>query len=113
MAEIRLLEASCGNTSNKMSNICENTLRVYSENSENLKYVEAFFKDLGDVERVDDENLEVYFDSKWRFPEGEMNKLYINLPDKSSINMTCLSIEWGCFYCQFHICDKGGWIAED
>ena len=96
-----------------MANICENTIHVYSENSENLKYIESFFKDLGDVERVDDENLEVYFDSKWRFPEEEMNKLYVNLPDKSSINMTCLSVEWGCFYCQFHICDKDGWIAED
>ena len=96
-----------------MANICENTIHVYSENSENLKYIESFFKDLGDVERVDDENLEVYFDSKWRFPEEEMDKLYVNLPDKSSINMTCLSVAWGCFYCQFHICDKGGWIAED
>ena len=58
-----------------MSNICENTLRVYSENSENLECIENFFKDLGDVERIDDENLEVYFDSKWRFPEEEMDKL--------------------------------------
>ena len=44
-----------------MANICENTLRAYSENSENLECIENFFKDLGDVERVDDENLEVYF----------------------------------------------------
>ena len=29
-----------------MANICENTLHVYSENSENLKYIESFFKDL-------------------------------------------------------------------
>lgn len=90
-----------------MSNICENTLRVYSENSENLKCIENFFKD---VERVDDENLEVYFDSKWRFPEEEMDRY---LPDKSSINMTCLSVEWGCLYCQFHSCDKDGWTAEE
>ena len=96
-----------------MSNICENTLRVYSENSENLECIENFFKDLGDVERIDDENLEVYFDSKWRFPEEEMDKLYMKLPDKSSINMTCLSVEWGCLYCQFHNCNKDGWIAED
>ena len=92
-----------------MANICENTLRVYSENSENLKCIENFFKDLGDVERVDD--LEVYFDSKWRFPEEEMDKLYMNLPDKSSINMTCLAVEWGCLYCQFHSCD--GWTAKE
>ena len=89
-----------------MANICENTLRVYSENSENLEYIENFFKDL-------DENLEVYFDSRWRFPEKEMDKLYVNLPDKSNIDMTCLSVEWGCLYCQFHSCDKDGWVAED
>lgn len=96
-----------------MSNICENTLHVYSENSENLKYIENFFKDLGDVERVDDENLEVYFNSNWVFPEEKMDKLYMNLPDKSSINMACLSVEWGCLYCQFHSCDEDGWVAED
>ena len=96
-----------------MANICENTLRVYSENSENLECIENFFKDLGDVERVDDENLEVYFNSNWVFPEEEMDKLYMNLPDKSSINMACLSVEWGCLYCQFHSCDEDGWVAED
>lgn len=96
-----------------MANTCENTLRVYSENSENLKYIEKFFKDLGDVERVDDENLEVYFDSGWRFPEEEMDKLYGSLPDKSNINMTCLSVEWGCLYCQFRSCDEDGWVEED
>lgn len=96
-----------------MANICENTLRVYSKNLENLKYIEKFFKDLGDVERVDDENLEIYFDSKWVFPEEKMDKLYVDLPDKSSINMTCLSVEWGFLYCQFHSCDEDGWIVED
>lgn len=96
-----------------MVKICENTLRVYSENLENLKFIENFFKDLGDVERVDDGILEVYFNSKWRFPEEGMDKLYVNLPDKSSINMICLSVGWGYPYCQFHSCDKDGWTAEE
>lgn len=96
-----------------MANICENTLRVYSENSENLKCVKSFFKDWGDIEEIDEENLEVYFDSRWRFPEEEMDKLYMKLPDKNSINMTCLSVEWGCLYCQFYSCDEDGWVAED
>lgn len=74
-----------------MVKICENTLRVYSENLENLKFIENFFKD---IERVDDGILEVYFDSKWRFPEEEMDKLYVNFPDKSSINMIYLSVGW-------------------
>lgn len=96
-----------------MANICENTLQVYSENPENLKRVESFFKDWGDIEKVDEENLEIYFDSKWTFPEEEMDKLYAELPDKSNISMTCLSVEWGCLYCQFHTCDEDGWTAED
>jgi len=96
-----------------MANICENTLQVYSEKPENLKCVESFFKDWGDIEKVDEENLEIYFDSKWTFPEEEMDKLYVELPDKSNISMTCLSVEWGCLYCQFHTCDEDGWTAED
>lgn len=95
-----------------MANICDNTLKVYSENPENLKCVESFFKDWGDIEKVDEESLEIYFDSKWVFPEEEMNKLYNRLPNKDDIDMTCLSVEWGYFYCQFHTCDKNGWTIE-
>ena len=95
-----------------MANICDNTLKVYSENPVNLKCVESFFKDWGDIEKVDEESLEIYFDSKWVFPEEEMNKLYNRLPNKDDIDMTCLSVEWGCFYCQFHTCDKNGWTIE-
>lgn len=95
-----------------MANICDNTLHVYSENPENLKYIESFFKNWGNIEKVDKENLKVYFDSKWTFPEEEMDELYAKLPDKNNINMTCLSIEWGCLYCKFHTCDEDGWIVE-
>lgn len=95
-----------------MANICDNTLKVYSENPENLKCVESFFKDWGDIEKVDEESLEIYFDSNWVFPEEEMNKLYEELPDKKNIAMTCLSTEWGCFYCEFHTYDEDGWTAE-
>ena len=95
-----------------MSNICDNTLHVYSENTENIKCVKKFFKKLGDIEEIDNENLEIYFDSKWTFPEELMNELYNKIPDKNDIYMTCLSVEWGCFYCQFHTCDKDGWIVE-
>lgn len=95
-----------------MANICENTLKVYSENPENLKCVESFFEDWGDIEKVDEESLEIYFDSKWVFPEEEMNKLYEELPDKKNIAMTCLSVEWGCFYCEFHTYDENGWTVE-
>lgn len=96
-----------------MANICDNTLNIYSENPENLKYIESFFKDWGYIEKIDEENLEICFDSKWTFPEEEMDKLYEELPDKSNINMACLSVEWGCLYCQFHTCTEDGWEAVD
>lgn len=95
-----------------MANICENTLRVSSESVENLDYIAKFFKSIGDVNEFSAETLDIYFDSKWRFPEELMNDLYNNLPNKNDIDMTCLSVEWGCYYCQFHTCDENGWSEE-
>ena len=96
-----------------MSNICDNTLEVYSENSNNLEYIKDFFKNWGDAEEIDENSLEICFDSKWTFPEDEMDKLYEGIPDKNDVHMTCLSVEWGCLYCQFHTCDEDGWISCD
>lgn len=97
-----------------MANICNNRLIVFSEDLENIKYIKDFFEDYGgEIEKCDDYNLEIFFDSPWCFPTVEMEKLAKNLPDKDDISMTCLSVEWGCLYCQFHSYDKDGWIAED
>lgn len=92
-----------------MANICDNTLRVYTESKENIEYIEKFFGKWGDVKKVDSNNIEAYFDSKWEFPEEEMNKLYEGLPNKEDIDMICLSVEWGCLYCEFHHCTSDGW----
>lgn len=94
-----------------MANICDNTLRCNSSNPKNLDYIENFFNDWNaSIEQTDEENMYVYFDSKWVFPEEEMNKLYKGIPDKEDIDMTCLSVEWGCTYCEFHQCNEDGWI---
>ena len=82
-----------------MANFCDNTLQVCSSNSENITYIKKF----------DSENIQVCFDSKWDFPENDMEELYQGLPDKEDINMVCLSVEWGNFYCCFHVCTKDGW----
>lgn len=92
-----------------MSNICNNTLEVFSETPENIEYIKGFFDDWGDVDQDDSCNITVYFESKWDFPEKEMNELFNNLPNKNDIQMTCLSVEWGCYYCAFHSCDENGW----
>lgn len=95
-----------------MANICDNTLRVYTEDYNNINYIKDFFNSIGDIEEISNNDLEIYFDSRWSFPEELMDKLYNNLPNKQDIDMTCLSIEWGCFYCAFHHCDENGWTLN-
>lgn len=92
-----------------MANICDNTLRVYSEDYNNIEYIKDFFDSKGDVEESTNNELNIFFDSKWTFPDDLMDKLYNNLPNKQDINMTCLSVEWGNLYCEFHYCDSDGW----
>lgn len=97
-----------------MANICENTIRVFTEDEDNKSYICKFMKDnfRCDLEDVDYNMLEGYFDSRWSFPEELMEEMYKGLPNKDDIDITCLSVEWGCFYCQFHTCDSDGWIVE-
>lgn len=93
-----------------MSNPCSNELQFYFETEENQKVFEDFFNEhFGCVDMT--ENT-VYFESRWSFPEEEMNELYLKLPNKEDINMICLSVEWGCLYCEFITCDEDGWKHE-
>lgn len=94
-----------------MANICENTFYAYSENKENLDFIEKFLNDnfKADVS-IDGECIDAYFDSKWTFPEELMNKMFDKLPDKNDIYMRCLSVEYGCDYVSYHKCeDESGW----
>lgn len=97
-----------------MANICSNELHVYTEDKDNKECIIKFMNDTfdSDIEEVPDDHLEIYFSSRWVFPEELMDELYEKIPNKDDIDMTCLSVEWGCFYCQFHTCDKDGWTAE-
>lgn len=96
-----------------MANVCENELRVFSENPDNISKVMEFFKEnwnYYDFDEVDSENLTIYFDSKWDFPELQMIDLVNNLPDKENVSMTCLSTEWGNMYAEFHYFNGQHWI---
>lgn len=97
-----------------MANICDNELHIYSEDVNNLEYVKQFLMNTFNVIDLEEEgpSIIIKFESKWTFPEELMNKLFDNLPNKKDIDMICLSIEWGCFYCEFHTCDVNGWRIE-
>lgn len=94
-----------------MANICENTMHICTESKKNIAYIGRFLtKNFPGAVIEDQESyLEIHFDSKWTFPEDEMDELYKEMPDKDDISITCLSIEWGDFYAQFNFMDKDGW----
>lgn len=94
-----------------MANICDNTFYAYSENEENIKYIEKFLVDnlQADCDLYDD-SINAYFDSKWTFPEELMDEMFDGLPDKNDIYMRCLSVEYAMDYIDYHKCEgENGW----
>lgn len=93
-----------------MANICNNTFYAYSEDSNNIKVIEDFFNDwYGADYEINDGNIDVYFNSRWRFPKDEMEALFNSIPNKADIYMRCLSVEYGNMYHALWECDKDGW----
>lgn len=96
-----------------MSNICSNLFYAYSEDTNNLDVVRRFFENWenADIEENDD-SLDILFDSRWTFPEEEMEKLYESIPNKNDVYMRCLSYEFGCEYHALWICENNnGWVS--
>ncbi len=94
-----------------MANICNNQFYAYSEDPENIRRILDFFNNWSSVchgESTDD-TVELYFESKWVFPEEEMITLFQLIPNKSDIYMRCLSVEYGCMYHALWYCDEDGW----
>lgn len=93
-----------------MSNPCDNTLYAYSEDRQNIDTIINFFHDWPYASIEDsDTSVDIYFDSRWVFPEEEMKKLYESLPNKEDIYMRCLSVEYGCLYHALWVCNNEGW----
>lgn len=95
-----------------MANICENTFYAESRNPENLKAIEKWFNENWSDADMDVESdfMDVYFNSKWVFPETEMDELFEIIPDKKNIYMRCLSVEYGNLYHALWVCDdETGW----
>lgn len=97
-----------------MANICENEFYAYSEDKDNITVINKFLKDTfnADIECWNT-SLDAYFDSKWDFPEVEMDKLFEIIPNKEDIYMRCLSVEYGQDYIAYWKCeDVNGWYQE-
>lgn len=96
-----------------MANICDNTFYAYSENRENISTIVNFFKEWYGADIEDGgESVDVHFDSRWVFPEEDMDSLYKSIPDKDSIYMRCLSVEYGMDYVAYWKCFEDGWHQE-
>lgn len=77
-----------------MANICDNTFYACSEDRQNIEAIINFFNGWSYADIEDSgESVDVYFESRWDFPEEEMKKLYESLPNKKDIYMRCLSVE--------------------
>ncbi len=97
-----------------MANICNNELRVFTESTDNIEAITKFFNERyphSHVDKVGDYNLTVYFESRWSFPEEDMEDLTKSLPD-DDITMDCLSVDWGTYYCVFYSYRDGEWVVN-
>lgn len=98
-----------------MANVCENIFYAYSETPENIKTIKEFFDNWhydGDASyEGDNESCDVYFSSRWTFPETEMTKLHNKIPNKSDIYMRCLSYEFGELYHDLLVDEGNGWYS--
>lgn len=95
-----------------MANICDNDLFISSDDTNNLEYVKNFMTSKLDADILDEDEefVDIFFNSKWDFPNEIMDELYKGIPNKEDIYMRCLSTEFGCDYVAFHKCiDDSGW----
>lgn len=93
-----------------MANICENTFHACSDDEKNLEVIKNFLEDTFDADvEVSDVCIDAYFDSRWTFPEEQMEELFEAIPNKEDIYMRCLSIEYGCMYHALFECGENGW----
>lgn len=99
-----------------MANICENELHVYTEDPKNLEAITKFFNEefyhSSSIDDKGENQMTVYFDSRWDFPIDAMNRLLDDIPNKKDLELTCLSVEWGCYYCAFHTFEDGSWVYQ-
>ena len=84
-----------------MANICDNNFKIFCEEEniieEIVKKLDELFNDEldGNINYIDENLIEGYFESRWDFPY-DIFKHFFDEFDDDSIEMMCLSVEWGC-----------------
>jgi hypothetical protein len=95
-----------------MSNPCNNEMYVYSEDENNLKYIEKFISNNflgGDLYDSSENQISLCFESRWTFPDELMLEMTNNLPNKDDIYIRCMSIELGNYYHELWIFEDNEW----
>ena len=102
-----------------MANICENKMYFQTSSQEDIATFSEFIKEeLRTYVSWEDEKAgeyyqaEVYFDSRWDFPEQEMVEMVDELPNKDDIYIRILSVEEGNYYCAFHTYEGDKWQLQ-
>ena len=77
-----------------MANICENEMCVYSENPKNIEYIKQYFDEWHSAEivEIDEDTLNIFFESRWDFPLTEMEEMVKEIPDKEDIDLECIAM---------------------
>ena len=93
-----------------MANYATNIFHASTENEQDLDKIEAFLDENfnGYVERNDD-TINAEFDSRWEYPEKEIDELVANLEVKDKIYIRILTYELKDEYVSFRIFSQGKW----
>ena len=93
-----------------MANYATNIFHASTENEQDLDKIEAFLDENfnGYVERNDD-TINAEFDSRWEYPEKEIDELVANLEVKDKIYIRILTYELEDEYVSFRIFSQGKW----
>lgn len=94
------------------SNVCTNYLYI-SASEETVKYVCDFINNNFLCLDIDNQGDEAFidFESKNKFPEDKMIKLYNSIKDKEEMYIRCLSVEYGNMYhALWAVYEDEGWL---
>ncbi len=101
-----------------MANVCTNRLFLSTKNkglcdklAESI--IDSFY--CCDLQPLYDDEVfscEMVFDSRWTFPNKEMEELTNELPEGNDLYIRVLSYEFGCEYVGFNVYTDGEWCDK-
>lgn len=99
-----------------MANICENKMYFQTSSQEDIVTFSEFLREeLRTCVSWEDEKegeyyqAEVYFESRWDFPDNLMKEFTDKLKHPDLCYIRVLSIEEGNYYCAFNVFEDGKW----